>query len=103
MGCGYGERVSLHPPPPPRPATHIRATYGGLCGRGPVCGQAVRCGVCDTPEACGVAPRACARVYARVLVPPNIYIHTYIRHTVGGGSYQQAERGDCGEVRGAVS
>jgi len=27
-----------------------------------------------------VAPRACVRVYARVLVPPNLYIHTYI-HT----------------------
>jgi len=26
----------------------------------------------------GVAPRACVRVYARVLVPPNLYIHTYI-------------------------
>jgi len=25
----------------------------------------------------GVAPRACVRVYARVLVPPNLYIHTY--------------------------
>jgi len=59
----------------------------------PARGQAVGCGVCDTPElwrgaaglcarvrACagaaessGVAPRACARVYARVLVPPNLY------------------------------
>ena len=27
----------------------------------------------------GVAPRACVRVYARVLVPPNLYIHTYRR------------------------
>jgi len=25
-----------------------------------------------------VAPRACVRVYARVLVPPNLYIHAYI-------------------------
>jgi len=24
----------------------------------------------------GVAPRACVRVYARVLVSPNLYIHT---------------------------
>jgi len=24
-----------------------------------------------------VAPRACVRVYARVLVPPNLYLHTY--------------------------
>jgi len=44
----------------------------------PACGQAVGCGVCDTPEFwCGAA-RACVRVYARVLVPPNLYIHTYI-------------------------
>jgi len=27
----------------------------------------------------GVAPRACVRVYARVLVPLNLYIHTYIQ------------------------
>jgi len=25
------------------------------------------------------AARACVRVYARVLVPPNLYIHTYIQ------------------------
>ena len=25
-----------------------------------------------------MAPRACVRVYARVLVPPNLYIHTYV-------------------------
>jgi len=29
----------------------------------------------------GVAPRACVRVYARVLVPPNLYIHTYIQNS----------------------
>ena len=29
-----------------------------------------------------VAPRACVRVYARVLVPPNLYIHTYIKHNI---------------------
>jgi len=28
-----------------------------------------------------VAPRACVRVYARVLMPPNLYIHTHI-HTL---------------------
>jgi len=34
-----------------------------------------------TRRSSGVAPRACCvRVYARVLVPPNLYIHTYI-HT----------------------
>ena len=32
-----------------------------------------------TRRSSGVAPRACVRVYARVLVPPNLYIHT---HTV---------------------
>jgi len=30
----------------------------------------------------GVAPRACVRVYARVLVPPNLYIHTYIQRDI---------------------
>jgi len=32
-----------------------------------------------TRRSSGVAPRACVRVYARVLVPPNLYIHTYTR------------------------
>jgi len=36
-----------------------------------------------TRRSCGVAPRACVRVYARVLVLPNLYIHTYTRHTAG--------------------
>jgi len=31
-----------------------------------------------TRRSSGVAPRACVRVYARVLVPPNRYIHTYL-------------------------
>jgi len=35
--------------------------------------------VSATRRSSGVAPRACVRVYARVLVPPNLYIHTY-RH-----------------------
>jgi len=30
-----------------------------------------------TRRSSGVAPRACVRVYARALVPPNLYIHTY--------------------------
>jgi len=30
-----------------------------------------------TRRSSGVAPRAGVRVYARVLVPPNLYIHTY--------------------------
>jgi len=36
--------------------------------------------VSATGRSYGVAPRACVRLYARVLVPPNLYIHTYI-HT----------------------
>ena len=58
----------------------IRATrlYSGLCGM-PAFGHAVGCDVCDTPEpelwrgAAGL----CARVRARVLVPPNLYIHIH--------------------------
>jgi len=34
-----------------------------------------------TRRSSGVAPRACVRVYARVLVPPSLYIHTYIHTT----------------------
>jgi len=34
--------------------------------------------VSATRRSSGGSPRACARVYARVLVPPNLYIHTYI-------------------------
>ena len=30
-----------------------------------------------------MSPRACVRVYARVLVPPNLYIHTYITEIEG--------------------
>jgi len=30
-----------------------------------------------TRRSSGVAPRAFVRVYARVLVPPNLYIHAY--------------------------
>jgi len=51
------------PPPPPWSITQTRATYCGLCGM-PACGQAVKCGVCDTPELwCGAAG-LCARVRA---------------------------------------
>ena len=46
-----------------------------------------------TRRSSGVAPRACVRVYARVLVPPNLYIHThtYIIHTL-----QRPYGGLCG-------
>jgi len=43
--------------------TQTRATYGGLCGV-PACGQAVGCGVCDTPELWRGAAGLCARVRA---------------------------------------
>jgi len=35
-----------------------------------------------TCRSSGVAPRACVRVYGRVLAPPNLYMHTYIRAEV---------------------
>jgi len=63
----------------PLHARHL-ATYGGLCGM-PACGQAVGCGVCDTPEElwcwCGAAG-LCARV--RACAGAAKYLHTYI-HT----------------------
>jgi len=45
----------------------------------PACGQPWDV-VSVTRRSSGVAPRACVRVYARVLVPPNLYIHTYYYH-----------------------
>jgi len=63
--------------------------------------HAVGCGVCDTPEppelwrgAAGPAG-LCARLRARVLmVPPNLYIHTYIhRYMCGIGCIGVDERG----------
>jgi len=54
--------------------------YGGLCGM-PACGQAVGCGVCDTPELwCGAAG-LCARVRACAGAAESlayIHIHAYI-------------------------
>ena len=38
-----------------------------------------------TRRSSGMAPRACVRVYARVLVPPNLYIHKYINTAVRVG------------------
>jgi len=55
--------------------------YGGLCGM-PACGQAVGCGVCDTPEAWRRGP-VCARVRACAAgcwcraESVYVYIHTY--------------------------
>jgi len=48
----------------------------------PACGQAVRCGVCDTPELwCGAAG-LCARVRASAGAAESLhtYIHAYIYH-----------------------
>jgi len=42
-----------------------------------------------TRRSSGVAPRACVCVYARVLVPPNLYIHTYI-HGLGLNAPERA-------------
>ena len=39
--------------------------------------------VSATRRSSGVVPRACVRVYARVLVPPNMCIHTYILYSLG--------------------
>jgi len=61
--------------PSPWSITQTRATYGGLCGM-PACGQAVGCGVCDTPELwCGAAG-LCARVRACAGAAESL--HTYI-------------------------
>ena len=54
-----------------------------------------------------MAPRACVPVYARVLVPPNLYIHAYIdrdryRKAVEGkqgGKYaKERDRAPCGSA-----
>ena len=39
----------------------------------------------------------CVRVYARVLVPPNIYIHTYIT-THNNGEVNSSASGVCGRT-----
>jgi len=43
--------------------------------------------VSATRRSSGVAPRACVRVYARVLVPPNLYRHTYIHLASASGAW----------------
>jgi len=56
----------------------VRATYGGLCGM-PACGQAVGCGVCDTPE---LWRGLCARVRACAGAAESL--HTYIQVRIKG-------------------
>jgi len=43
--------------------------------------------VSATRRSSGVASQACVRVYARVLVLPNIYIHTYTYCTLHSGAH----------------
>jgi len=53
----------------------------------------VGCGVCDMPELWrGAAAGLCARVRACVLVPPNLYIHTY-RNACGLAEYVRVAPG----------
>jgi len=73
------EHPTFRPSPPPATTQTrgpIRATYGGLCGITPACGQASR-GMWCLRHAGALAWRR-GPVCARVLVPPNLYIHTYI-------------------------
>jgi len=56
-------------------ATQTKATHGGLCGM-PACGQAVGCGVYDTPELWRGTAGLCARV--RVCDSAAEYLHIYI-------------------------
>ena len=78
MAAGSSPKKNLAAPLPPHclwSITQTRATYGGLCGM-PACGQAVGCGVCDTPELwCGAAG-LCARVRACAGAAESL--HTYI-------------------------
>jgi len=72
-----------HTPACPRgktTTTQTRATYGGLCGM-PACGQAVGCGVCDTPELWRGAAGLCARV--RACAGAGESLHTYIHTSLG--------------------
>jgi len=70
------------PPPPLWSATQTRTTYGSLRGM-PACGQAMGCGVCDTPELWRGATGLCARVCACAGAAESAY--TYI-HTLQPGS-----------------
>jgi len=57
---------------------------GGLCGM-PACGQAVGCGVCDTPELWRGAAGLCARVRVRACAgAAEIRIFTYIYTVIVG-------------------
>jgi len=51
--------------------------YGGLCGM-PACGQAVGCGVCDTPELWYGAAGLCARVGACAGAAESLHAYIYV-------------------------
>jgi len=60
--------------------------YGGLCGM-PACGQAVECGVCDTPELWRGAAGLCARVRACAGAADSLYTYTQIQWGGGGARW----------------
>jgi len=68
-----------------------RATYGGLCGM-PACGQAVGCGVCDTPELWHGTAGLCAR--GRACAGAAEFLHTFT-HMVCGPSLHSQRRSHC--------
>jgi len=76
----FMNRMEYNEPPSPPfwSATQTRAIYGGLCGI-PSCGQAVKCGVCNTPELWRGAAGLCAR--ARACAGAAESLHTDIQRT----------------------
>jgi len=103
-----GGRCVCHPLPTLSPlwsATQSRATYGSLCGM-PACGQGRGMWCLRRAGAPGVAPRAYVRVYARVLVPPKVYIihiHTSARsETVIKNNKRKLREGEVRLVSTAI-
>jgi len=72
---------SPSPPPSLWSITQTRATYGGLCGM-PACGQAVVCGVCDTPELWRGAAGLCARVRACAGAAESLHIYIHFQNSI---------------------
>jgi len=48
--------------------------------------------VSATRRSSDVAPRACVRVYARVLVSPNLYIHTVAQQRRAAATYARTQQ-----------
>ena len=82
----------VYTPPSLWSITQTRATYGGLCGM-TACGQAVGCGVCDTPELWRCAAGLCARVRACAGAAESL--HTYIHICVYQPVVQGKPRHTC--------